>query len=100
MTELTRLATEMLATPHVAQIIITNNDNRKLVDLTSPTVTNGTLKVGSATAIPSATTLTLGPGTFDLNSNSVAVAGLSRTFGVLPTADGGQAVRAVLEAPR
>jgi hypothetical protein len=31
---------------------------------------------------------------------TVAVAGLSRTFGVLPTADGGQAVWAVLEAPR
>ena len=28
------------------------------------------------------------------------VAGLSRTFGVLPTADGGKAVWAVLEAPR
>ena len=30
----------------------------------------------------------------------VAVAGLSRTFGVLPTADGGKVVWAVLEAPR
>ena len=31
---------------------------------------------------------------------TVAVAGLSRTFGVLPTADGGKVVWAVLEAPR
>ena len=31
---------------------------------------------------------------------TVAIAGLARTFGVLPTADGGKVVWAVLDAPR
>jgi signal transduction histidine kinase len=59
-TELTRLATEMLATPHVAHIIITNNDNKKLVDLTAPAIVSGsplvtsTAPVTAATASPSA----------------------------------------------
>jgi len=53
--ELTRLAMEMLATPHVAQIIITNNDNRKLVDITSPTVTTVTPRVASSAPVTAAT---------------------------------------------
>ena len=54
-TELTRLATEMLATPHVAQIIITNNDSRKLIDITSPTVTSGSPRVTSSAPVTAAT---------------------------------------------
>jgi two-component system NtrC family sensor kinase len=59
-TELNRLATEMIATPHVAQIIITSSDNRKLVEITSPTATSAvpritsTAPVSAATASPSA----------------------------------------------
>jgi hypothetical protein len=41
------------------------------------------------------------PSGLDLHGRGLAVvAGLSRTFGVLPTADGGKVVWAVLEAPR
>jgi hypothetical protein len=42
------------------------------------------------------------PAVFDLQGRglTVVVAGLSRAFGVLPTADGGNLVWAVLEAPR
>jgi len=41
------------------------------------------------------------PCTLDLHGRGLnVVAGLSRAFGVLPTADGGQAVWAVLDAPR
>lgn len=59
-TELTRLATKMLSSSHVAHIIITNNDNRKLVDLRAPTITSeisqitSTSPVTSETASPSA----------------------------------------------
>jgi len=59
-TELSRLATEMLATPHVARIIITSNDSRKLVDITSASVSAGAplltslAPVTATTASPSA----------------------------------------------
>lgn len=54
-TELARLATEMLATPHVAHISITNNDNRRLVDLTSPTITSATPRVTSSARVTAST---------------------------------------------
>jgi two-component system, NtrC family, sensor kinase len=54
-TELTLHATEMLATPHVARIIISNSDNRKLVDVTSPALTSGTPLVTSSAAVTAAT---------------------------------------------
>ena len=58
--ELTRLAKEMLATPHVAHIIITNNDKRTLVDLISPAIDctspciTSTARVTAASTSPSA----------------------------------------------
>ena len=57
--ELARLATEMLATPRVAHIIISNSDGRKLVDMASPTVTSSqritsTVPVTAASTSPSA----------------------------------------------
>jgi len=53
--ELARLATEMLATPHVAHITITNNDNRKLVDIVSPSFDSATPCFTSTTAVRAAT---------------------------------------------
>ena len=44
--ELTRVATEMLVTPHVARIVITNN--RRLVDVSSPTISAATPLVTSS----------------------------------------------------
>jgi len=52
--ELTRLAVKMLATPHVARILITNNDNRTLVDISSPTVTTLTPRITSAVLVSAA----------------------------------------------
>lgn len=54
-TELNRHATEMLSTPHVARVFITSNDNRTLVDSTSPTITKETPLVTSS-ALVTATT--------------------------------------------
>lgn len=58
--ELQRFATELLSTPHVAQVVITNNENRKLVDIKPPAMTvsapiiTATALVTYATASPSA----------------------------------------------
>ncbi|MEI6209509.1 MAG: ATP-binding protein [Desulfuromonadales bacterium] len=56
MSELNRLATGMLSTPHVARIFITSNDSRKLLDITAPrVVTNDVpLVTSSAQVIASA----------------------------------------------
>jgi two-component system, NtrC family, sensor kinase len=81
-TELTRLATDMLATPHVAEITITSSDNRMLVEITSPTVSSdspritATAPVTAATVSPSAETALSGVSphsTTPLGSVSVSI---------------------------
>lgn len=49
--ELNRHAAKMLFTPSVAHILITDNDNRVLVDITSPTFTTGTPLVTSSALV-------------------------------------------------
>ncbi|HXE97851.1 MAG TPA: hypothetical protein VN642_15710, partial [Dongiaceae bacterium] len=62
LTELNLHAAELLSTPHVARIVITGSDNRKLVDIRSPKITADTplvtssAKVMAAAASPSAET--------------------------------------------
>lgn len=58
--ELDSHAVEMLSTPHVARVIITNNDNRPLVDITAPalaseiTLIKSSAQVMASTSSPSA----------------------------------------------
>src|SRR6185369_1839741 len=66
--ELARHASEMLATPHVAQITISSN-NRKLVDITSPTIPPGVPHVTSSAPV---TATTASP------SAEMALSGVSR----------------------
>jgi len=54
--ELSRLAMEMLATPRVAQISITSSNNRKLVDVASPTTNGATPRITSSAPVKAATT--------------------------------------------
>jgi signal transduction histidine kinase len=53
--ELNRLAANMLSTSHVARVLITNNDSRKLVDITLPTITTGTPMVSSSVPVTAST---------------------------------------------
>lgn len=54
-TELTRIAIKMLSTPQVSHIVITNNDNRKLVDLRAATITLDTPQVAATSPVTSET---------------------------------------------
>ena len=49
--ELSRHAAEMFSTPSVARVVITDNDSRRLVDVTAPTVTSGTPVVTSSAPV-------------------------------------------------
>lgn len=49
--ELSRHTAEMFSTPRVARVVITGNDNRRLVDVTAPAVTSGTPLVTSSTPV-------------------------------------------------
>ncbi len=49
--ELNRHAEEMLSTPHVATIVITGSDNRKLVSIASPDITADTPVISSSTKV-------------------------------------------------
>lgn len=53
--ELTRLAEKLLSTPRVAQVIITSNDNRKLVDVTSPSTSDDSPLVTSSALVMAGT---------------------------------------------
>jgi signal transduction histidine kinase len=53
--ELDRLATNLLSTSHVARILITNNDNKNLVDIILPTITTDTKLITSTVAVTGAT---------------------------------------------
>lgn len=49
--ELNRRATEMLATPHVARIVITASDTRNLIDISSPHIDAATPLIASAAPV-------------------------------------------------
>jgi signal transduction histidine kinase len=53
--ELTHHASGLLETPHVARVVITNSNNRKLVDLTSPFLSSYTTVITSRTVVSSVT---------------------------------------------
>jgi signal transduction histidine kinase len=54
--ELERLATEMLSTPRVARISISNNENRKLVEISAPILTSDTTVVTSSAQVIASST--------------------------------------------
>jgi len=54
-TELNRHAMAMLSTPHVASIVITNSNNTKLVDITSPAIAEGTPLISSSAPVTAST---------------------------------------------
>lgn len=54
--ELQRIASDMLSTPHVANIVITSSDNQRLVEVVSPDVAAGSALIVSTAAVTAGST--------------------------------------------
>lgn len=96
--ELERLAREILATPAVTRITITNHENRRLLDIASPDFTSkqpvieSSVQVLTTSSTPSAETALLG-GTFRPTGSA---APLGSVVVAIDTSDRGEAIRSAL----